>query len=51
MLIEAGASPKGVAGRLGHKRVDITENLYTHNTKKMQQDTLDIFTKTLQTKP
>ncbi len=51
MLIEAGASPKGVAGRLGHKRVDITENLYTHNTEKMQQDTLEIFTKTLQTKP
>jgi integrase len=51
MLIEAGASLKGVAARLGHKRVEITENLYTHNTTKMQQDTLKGFAKTLQTKP
>lgn len=49
VLIEAGASPKGVAGRLGHKRVDITENIYTHNTQKMQADTAEIFAKTLQT--
>lgn len=43
MLIEAGATPKGVAGRLGHANATITQNLYTHNTEKMQQDTAKIF--------
>ena len=43
MLIEAGATPKGVAGRLGHANTAITQNLYTHNTEKMQQDTAAIF--------
>ncbi|MBR1646904.1 MAG: tyrosine-type recombinase/integrase [Selenomonadaceae bacterium] len=31
-LIELGAKPTGVAGRLGHSNVKITQNLYTHNT-------------------
>ena len=43
MLIEGGATPKGVAGRLGHAKTSITEDLYTHETKAMQQDTLDVF--------
>jgi len=37
-----GASPKGVAVRLGHTN--------THNTKKLQEETSAIFDKTLQTK-
>ena len=49
-LIENGATPKCVAGRLGHSNTLITQNLYTHNTKKLQEDTVEIFTKTLQTK-
>ena len=48
-LIENGATPKGVAGRLGHSNIFITQNLYTHNTRKLQDDTAEIFTKTLQT--
>lgn len=48
MLIEAGASLKGVAGRLGHKRVEMTDEVYTHNTKKIQQDTEKAFEKTLE---
>ena len=49
MLIENGATPKGVAGRLGHSSALITQNLYTHNTQKLQEDTRSIFEKTLQT--
>lgn len=43
LLIENGASPKGVAARLGHTSIDITQNLYTHVTDKMKQDTLAAF--------
>lgn len=43
MLIEAGATPRGVAGRLGHANTAITQNLYTHDTEKMQQDTAKVF--------
>ncbi|MBR2518348.1 MAG: site-specific integrase [Selenomonadaceae bacterium] len=49
-LIENGAAPKGVAGRLGHSNTQITQNLYTHNTVKLQEETLAIFDKNLQTK-
>ena len=48
-LIENGATPKGVAGRLGHSSTTLTQNLYTHNTQKLQEDTRSIFEKTLQT--
>lgn len=47
MLIENNANPKGVAERLGHKNVNITENLYTHATQKMAQDTLTTFEKSI----
>ena len=49
-LIENGAIPKGVAGRVGHANAVITQNLYTHNTQKLQEETLAIFDKNLQTK-
>ncbi len=49
-LIENGAKAKGVARRLGHADATITQNLYTHNTLKLQEKTLAIFDKTLQTK-
>lgn len=48
-LIEWGASPKGVAGRLGHSNTQITQNLYVHNTRKLQVDTVAIFDEILQT--
>lgn len=41
-LIENKATPKSVAARLGHKSTSITEDLYTHVTKEMQQQTADI---------
>ena len=50
-LIEYGATPKGVASRLGHANTLITQNLYTHNTLKLQVETLAIFDKNLQTSP
>ncbi|MBR1804798.1 MAG: site-specific integrase [Selenomonadaceae bacterium] len=49
-LIENGAIPKGVAGRVGHANAVITQNLYTHNTLKLQEETYAIFDKNLQTK-
>ena len=42
LLMENMASPKSVAARLGHKNTSITEDLYTHVTKEMQQQTADI---------
>lgn len=49
-LIEGGAKAKGVAGRLGHANAAITQNLYIHNTAKLQEETYAIFDKNLQTK-
>jgi len=49
VLIENGAMPKGVAGRLGHASTAITQDLYTHNTEKLQKDTAAIFEKSMQT--
>jgi integrase len=47
MLVEAGAKPKDVAARLGHKDAAITENLYTHDTDEMKRQTVAIFAKSL----
>ena len=44
-LIEAGAKPVDVAARLGHKDATITQNLYTHDTEEMQQETARIFSR------
>ena len=43
LLIEHGATPKGVAARLGHASTSITQDLYAHNTKKLDEDTAKIF--------
>ena len=48
-LIENGATANGVAGRLGHANAAITQNLYIHNTAKLQEETYAIFDKNLQT--
>jgi integrase len=50
MLAEDGAPLRGIAGRLGHKRLDVTNDIYTHNTQKMQEDVVEIFAKKMQTK-
>ena len=42
-LIEAGAKPVDVAARLGHADATITQNLYTHDTEEMRQETAAIF--------
>lgn len=50
LLIENGATPKEVSGRLGHTNVHITQDLYTHVTEKMNENTANIFSKIMQTK-
>lgn len=49
ILAENFAPAKGIAGRLGHKKISITNEVYTHNTPKMQQEVADIFSHTMQT--
>lgn len=44
-LIEAGAKPVDVAARLGHADTTITQNLYTHDTEEMKQETARILEK------
>ncbi|WP_455714637.1 tyrosine-type recombinase/integrase [Anaerosporobacter sp.] len=43
ILIENGAIMKDVQERLGHTDIRITMNTYSHVTKKMKQQTVDIF--------
>jgi integrase len=43
ILIENGAAPKGVAGRLGHSSVAITQDLYAHDTSQLRQGTAAVF--------
>ena len=47
LLIEAGANMKMVSRRLGHSRIGITIDTYTHITDKMRSDTVDIFEKAI----
>lgn len=42
MLLEAGANPKDVQHRLGHKNIEVTLQIYSHVTLKMQNDTISI---------
>ncbi len=50
LLVEAGASIKGVANRLGQSTTQLTEQVYTHATKKMDRDTASLFHEIMQTK-
>ncbi|MFU0784261.1 tyrosine-type recombinase/integrase [Clostridium sp.] len=43
MLLEAGANIKDIQRRLGHSRVSTTIDTYSHVTKKMKRDTVNIF--------
>lgn len=42
MLLSAGANIKSVQERLGHKKIDITLDIYTHVTDEMRKQTLQI---------
>lgn len=42
-LLEAGANPKDVQVRLGHKNIETTLQVYTHTTEKMENETASIF--------
>lgn len=47
ILAEANATPKEIAGRLGHSSTAITQDLYTHETEKMRHSVAEIFEKTI----
>lgn len=50
ILAENGAHPKGLASRLGHSKINVAQDLYVHDTQKMQEGFAVIFDKSLQTK-
>ena len=41
MLLSAGADPKYVQQRLGHKNIETTLNIYTHVTEDMKAKNID----------
>lgn len=43
MLLEAGANPKDIQKRLGHSKISTTLDTYSHVTKKMENETVNIF--------
>lgn len=43
MLAEANASPKEIAARLGHKKIALSMELYTHETEAMRKNVGEIF--------
>ncbi|WP_373781814.1 tyrosine-type recombinase/integrase [Jeotgalibaca porci] len=43
MLLENGAKPKEIQHRLGHSRLSTTMDTYVHVTRKMQQESVNIF--------
>ena len=49
MLAEAGADPKYVQERLGHKGIDVTMQIYQHLTDKMTRRSTDVLNKVLNT--
>lgn len=45
MLVESGAPLKSVQERLGHGNIQITMNVYAHNTDSQIKETVDLFEK------
>ncbi|MBY6915591.1 site-specific integrase [Clostridium botulinum] len=50
MLLSSGANIKAVQERLGHKKLDMTLDVYTHVTDEMRKNTIDILNKKEQLK-
>lgn len=44
-LAESGVNPKNLQMRLGHEKIETTLQTYIHDTKAMQDETVDIFEK------
>lgn len=42
MLLESGANIKDIQARLGHSRIGTTLDSYSHVTKKMEENTIDL---------
>lgn len=47
LLLEAGVSPKIISERLGHASIQITLDLYSHVTDKMEKKASEIFAKAM----
>ncbi|MCP1226081.1 tyrosine-type recombinase/integrase [Sebaldella sp. S0638] len=47
LLLEAGANIVDISKRIGHKNTSITLDVYSHATKKMSENTVNIFEKIL----
>jgi len=45
MLLESGANIKNIQARLGHANISVTLDTYSHVTKKMETETVNIFEK------
>ena len=43
LLLESKANMKDIQERLGHSRIAITMDTYSHVTDKMRNETVDIF--------
>lgn len=43
ILFENGANAKDIQERLGHSRIDVTLNIYSHVTRKLKNETVNIF--------
>jgi integrase len=50
LLIQNGAVPKDVQLRLGHSKINTTLDTYTHGSKKLSQQTTDLFEQLAQKK-
>lgn len=49
MLAESGVNPKTLQIRLGHEKIETTLQTYIHDTKAMQDETVDIFERIMST--
>ena len=47
MLLSSGANIKAVQEPLGHKKIDITLDVYTHVTYEMKKQTIDILNRSM----
>lgn len=48
---DSSITPKELAARLGHKNVNLTQNVYTHVTEKMKENAREVFQKIVDRNP